>query len=107
MDSGGSTILEELAGWASQLQLHDVPDRIIAYASSQLLSQLGTVRASMTHPLGRKLQAAMGSPLQIDPARAAIVQGALTSCLHFDDAGYSGHLSSSAVSVALAYALSL
>jgi 2-methylcitrate dehydratase PrpD len=104
---GGSTLLEELCSWASALELADVPERVVALARSQVLSQLSAVRAGMSHPLGLAVQDAFGSPLQSDPARAACALAGLTPWLYFDDTSYAGHLSNSTVTVALAYGLAL
>lgn len=101
------TLLEELSSWASGLKLEDVPDRVVAFARSQVLSQLAAARAGMAHPLGEKVQQAFGPPLQVDAARSAYVLAGLTSWLHFDDTAYAGHLSNSTVTVPLAYARAL
>jgi 2-methylcitrate dehydratase PrpD len=101
------TVLEDLAEWASQLELEDIPDRVIGYAKSQIVSQLAAARAGMTHPLGQKVMSAFGSPRQQDPRQAACVMAGLTSWLHFDDTAYAGHLSHSTVAVPVAYARTL
>ncbi len=49
------TLTEQLAGWASTLQLEDVPDRVVDFACSQVLSQLAAARAGAQHPLGRQV----------------------------------------------------
>jgi len=102
--SEGSTLLEQLCGWASRLELGDVPDRVVAYAQSQVLSQLAAARAGLMHPLGTLVQQAFGSPLQTDAARAACALSGLTPWLYFDDTSYAGHLSNSTVTVPLSYA---
>jgi 2-methylcitrate dehydratase PrpD len=102
--SEGRTLLEELCAWASRLELDDVPDRVVAYAQSQVLSQLAAARAGLMHPLGTLVSAAFGSPLQPDPARAACALAGLTPWLYFDDTSYAGHLSNSTVTVPLSYA---
>jgi 2-methylcitrate dehydratase PrpD len=101
------TLLETLAGWGSGLALADVPDRVVAYARLQILSQLGSIRAGLRHPFGQQIQAAFGTPAQADPRRAAYVMAALSVGLDFDDTAYAGHLSHSAVNVPLAYAAGL
>jgi 2-methylcitrate dehydratase PrpD len=98
------TLSEELVGWASTLQLEDVPARVVDYAKSQLLSQLAAARAGQDHPLGDVVTRALGSPLQADPKQAACSLAGLTSWLHFDDTAYAGHLSHSTVNVPVAYA---
>src|SRR4051794_6810845 len=40
MNGNRMTLIEELTAWASTLQLDAVPDRVVRYAKSQLLSQL-------------------------------------------------------------------
>jgi 2-methylcitrate dehydratase PrpD len=101
------TLLEELSGWASTLDLDDVPPRVVAFARSQVLSQLAAARAGMSHPLGEAVQKAFGPPLQPDAARSACVLAGLTSWLHFDDTAYAGHLSNSTATVPIAYAHAL
>jgi len=101
------TLIENLSGWASGLHLDDVPDRVVDFACSQVLSQLAAARAGAVHPLGRAVIRGFGPPLQADPARSAYVLAGLTSWLHFDDTAYAGHLSNSTVTVPLAYAHAL
>ena len=101
------TLIEGLSGWASRLQLDDVPDRVVDFACSQVLSQLAAARAGAAHPLGRAVMQGFGPPLQSDPARSAYVLAALTSWLHFDDTAYAGHLSNSTATVPMAYAHAL
>jgi 2-methylcitrate dehydratase PrpD len=98
------TLLEELAGWASKLCLDDVPDRVVALATSQVVSQLAAARAGLNHPIGQAVVRGFGSPLQPDPARAAAVLAGLTSWLQLDDTAYAGHLSNSTVNVPMCYA---
>ena len=97
-------VAEQLAQWGSRLELDDVPERVVSFARSQVVSQLAAARAALDHPLGGRLLRAFGDPLQDDPERAAYVLAALTVCLDFDDTAYAGHVSHSAVNVPLAYA---
>jgi 2-methylcitrate dehydratase PrpD len=101
------TLTEELAAWASSLTLDDVPERVVAYARSQVVSQLAAARATLGHPLGEKVVAAFGAPTQADPHAAARVLAALTMALDFDDTVYAGHVTHSTVNVPLAYAAPL
>ncbi len=101
------TLSEDLAQWASQLELDAVPDRVRASARSLVLSQLAAARATLGHDLGRKVVAAFGPPLQEDPKRSAYVLAALTIALDYDDTEFAGHTTHSAVNVSLAYARSL
>jgi 2-methylcitrate dehydratase PrpD len=101
------TLTEELAAWASSLTLDDVPERVVSYARSQVLSQLAAARAALDHPLGRKVVAAFGPATQPDPHGAARVLAALTMALDFDDTVYAGHVTHSTVNVPLAYATPL
>jgi 2-methylcitrate dehydratase PrpD len=98
------SLIEQLADWASALRLSDVPDRVVEYAQSQLLSQLAAARAGMAHPLGEAVLKAFGAPFQPDTKQSAYVLAALTGFLHFDDTAYGGHLSNSTATVPLAYA---
>lgn len=99
-----STLTQHLCGWASTVKPADLPERVVALARSQVVSQLAAVRAGGGHPLGRKLMRAFGPPWQDDPARSAAVLAGLGSWLHLDDTAYAGHLSNSTVAVPLAYA---
>ncbi len=101
------TLTENLAAWASTLDLDDVPDRVVDLACSQVLSQLAAARAGAVHPLGRAVVRGFGPALQADPARSAYVLAGLTSWLHFDDTAYAGHLSNSTATVPFAYAHAL
>src|SRR5690348_8350509 len=100
------TLTEELAEWAHALRFEDIPPDVVEIAKLQILSQCAAMRIGATHPLGRKLTAAFGPPLQPDPRRAAFVLAGLGSWLHFDDTAFAGHLSNSTVAVPMAYAQS-
>ena len=101
------TLIENLSQWASELDLDDVPDRVVGFATSQVLSQLAAARLGAQHPLGQAVIRGFGEPWQADPAKSAFVLAGLTSWLHFDDTGYAGHLSNSTATVPLAYAHAL
>ncbi|MFF9185857.1 MmgE/PrpD family protein [Streptomyces misionensis] len=102
--AGADTPLRELSHWAATLRPQDVPCRVLKLAASQVLSQIASIRAGLQHPLGRKLVAAFGHPMQRDPRQAAGVFAALGSWLNLDDTAYAGHLSNSTVAVPLAFA---
>ena len=102
--SGHRYRLAELAGWASGLTYADLPERVIGWAKSQVLSQLAAVRAGLAHPTGAALTRAFGPPLGADAKQSAGALAALGSWLHYDDTAYAGHLSNSTVTVAVAYA---
>ncbi len=55
-----TSLTEQLAGWASALRLDDVPPRVVALATSQVLSQLAAIRAGASLPLGQALMRAFG-----------------------------------------------
>jgi 2-methylcitrate dehydratase PrpD len=97
------TLTQQLAQWAAQLQLDDIPARVRALAKSQLLSQLAAARSTLDHDLGAKLVRAYGPPLQDDCKQSAFVLAALTLALDYDDTVYAGHVSHAAVNVPLAY----
>ena len=101
------TLIETLSAWASRLDLDAVPNRVVDFACSQVLSQLAAARAGATHPLGQAVVRGFGQPLQADPAQSSYVLAGLTSWLHFDDTAYAGHLSNSTATVPLAYAHAL
>lgn len=96
-----------LAAWASTLRFSDIPDTTVAFARSQLISTLATIRASLSHPLGQRLVQAYGPALQQDPRQSAYVLAGLVNCLDFDDVSYVGHLSVSAVPVSIGYSARL
>lgn len=93
-----------LAEWAAELRFDDIPSHTVEVACSQLISNLAAVRASMTHPLGRRIVAAFGSPTQADSKQACYVLAALAAALDFDEVAFSGHVSTGAVNVAVGYA---
>ncbi len=98
------TLVERLGAFAAGMVLEDVPERVRSFARSQVLSQLAAARATLGHPLGRRLVEAYGSPLQADAKAAAFCLGALTIALDYDDTLYAGHVSHSTVGVPVAYA---
>lgn len=102
--SGHRCRLAELTDWASGLTYRDLPERVVGWAKSQVLSQLGAVRAGQAHPIGAALTKAFGPPLSADAKQSAVTLAALGSWLHYDDTAYAGHLSNSTVTVAVAYA---
>lgn len=99
-----TTRAAELCEWAAGLRLSDVPDRVVALATSQVISQLAAIRAGRCHPLGQALVRAFGSPWQADPGRSAGVLAGLGTWLNLDDTAFAGHLGGSAVAVPVAYA---
>jgi 2-methylcitrate dehydratase PrpD len=101
------TLIENLSRWASNLDLADVPDRVVRFASSQVLSQLAAARAGAQHPLGQAVIRGFGEPWQASAAQSAFVLAGLTSWLHYDDTAYAGHLSNSTATVPMAYAHAL
>lgn len=98
------SLLEELAAWAARLRPWHVPGRVRQLAASQILSQLASIRAGAQHPLGQRMIAAFGPPLQRDARQSAIVLAGLGSWLNLDDTAYAGHLSNSTVAVPVAFA---
>jgi len=98
------TLVEQLGAFAAGMRLEDVPERVRSFARSQVLSQLAAARATLGHPLGRRLVEAYGSPLQPDAKAAAFCLGTLTIALDYDDTLYAGHVSHSTVGVPVAYA---
>ncbi|MFE9775090.1 MmgE/PrpD family protein [Streptomyces sp. NPDC005931] len=102
--TSSDTPLRELSHWASTLRPEHIPCRVLKLAASQVLSQIASIRAGLQHPLGRRLVAAFGHPMQRDPRAAAGVFAALGSWLNLDDTAYAGHLSNSTVAVPLAFA---
>jgi 2-methylcitrate dehydratase PrpD len=101
------TLIGNLSQWASGLDLDDVPDRVVRFASSQVLSQLAAARVGAKHPLGQAMIRGFGEPWQASAAQSAFVLAGLTSWLHYDDTAYAGHLSNSTATVPMAYARAL
>ncbi|WP_188113941.1 MmgE/PrpD family protein [Streptomyces apricus] len=101
-----STATRTLARWTAGLRYGDVPARVRAVVTSQVLSYLAAVRASAGHPVGRALLTAYG-PLAVGPGaapdRAAHLMAALSSSLYLEDTLYAGHVSHAAVGVPVAH----
>ncbi|MDP9072719.1 MAG: MmgE/PrpD family protein [Actinomycetota bacterium] len=98
------SLTEELSSWASGLTLDQVPDRVVRYAKSQIISQLAAARAGMAHPLGQRVMRAFGRPFEGDGRQTASALAGLAAWLQFDDTAYAGHLSQSTVNVPVGYA---
>ncbi|MFE1775562.1 MmgE/PrpD family protein [Streptomyces sp. NPDC059008] len=101
------SVLERLSGWASSLELAEVPDRVVQFAASQILSQLAAIRVGLQQEPGRRLVRALGEPFQDDTAQSARVLAGVGAWLNLDDTAYAGHLAPSTVAVPLAYAHAL
>lgn len=102
--ASAASLSTTLAAWARAVTHDDIPERTLYAARSQLISNLAAVRASLRHPVGRRITAAFGPPRQPDPTRSAHVLAALATALDFDEVAYSGHVSAGAVNVAVAEA---
>lgn len=116
------SLTETLAAWAVRLEPGEVPERVVQFVKSQLLSELAAARATLEHELGPKLISAFGVPFScgietptppvsadpythnIDPKQTAYILSILTMALDFDETFYAGHVSHSSVGVSLAYA---
>ncbi|MCY0920561.1 MmgE/PrpD family protein [Streptomyces sp. H27-G5] len=101
----GASLTTRLAAWARTVRYEDIPERTLAAARSQLVSNLAAVRGSLGHPVGGRIVDAFGAPLQPDAGRSAYVLAALATALDFDEVAYSGHVSAGAVNVAIAEAV--
>ncbi|MFI9206040.1 MmgE/PrpD family protein [Streptomyces sp. NPDC053048] len=101
------SVLEELADWASALQLCDVPQRVVEFAASQILSQIAAIRVGLRQNEGKRLVGALGAPFQRDTAQSARVLAGAGAWLNLDDTAYAGHLAPSTVAVPLAFAHAL
>ncbi|WP_331721384.1 MmgE/PrpD family protein [Streptomyces sp. NBC_00212] len=99
--------LGRLAEWAGELELSDVPERVVSFAASHLLSQLAAIRTGLAQEDGRRLTRALGAPFQADTAQSARVLAGAGAWLNLDDTAYAGHLGPSTVGVPLAYAHAL
>ncbi|MGC0419080.1 MmgE/PrpD family protein [Embleya sp. AB8] len=99
--------LSRLADWAAELHLSDVPDRVVDFAASHILSQLAAIRTGARQEDGRRLVRALGAPFGADTAQSARVLAGVGAWLNLDDTAYAGHLGPSTVGVPLAYAHAL
>jgi 2-methylcitrate dehydratase PrpD len=97
-------LTRDLARWTAALRYEDIPDRVRAVVTSQVVSHLAAVRATVAHPVGSILLRAYG-PLDTGaaPDRLAHLMAALSSSLYLEDTLYAGHLSHAAVGVPVAY----
>lgn len=102
--AGTPALLTTLARWAAQLDLAQVPPRVVDLATSQVLAQLAAIRAGLAHSRAAALVNAFGTPWQADPRQSAAVLATLGCWLNLDDTAYAGHLAPSTVAVPLAYA---
>jgi 2-methylcitrate dehydratase PrpD len=98
-----ATLTGTLAGWAARLAYADVPERVSAYATSLLISQIATVRASLRHPFGPRIRRALGAGARTDPKALSCLLAGLSTCLYLEDSMYTGHVAHSTVTVPLAY----
>ncbi|WNV85260.1 MmgE/PrpD family protein [Umezawaea sp. Da 62-37] len=96
-----ASLTTRLAAWARTVTYEGIPPNTLASARSQLISNLAAVRASLRHPVGQRVVAAFGPPIQADPKQSAYVLSALATALDFDEVAYSGHVSAGAVNVAI------
>jgi 2-methylcitrate dehydratase PrpD len=99
-----TSITADLSRWAQGLQYADIPPHTAALATSQIISNIAAVKASMKHPLGQSIIAAFGKPFDHTSKQSAVSLAALSMCFEYDEVAYSGHLSASCANVALAYA---
>jgi 2-methylcitrate dehydratase PrpD len=100
--AGDGSLTRTLAEWAGNLSFAELPPAVIEYATSQVVSHLGVVRAGLAHPLGGRLVDAYGPPTADDPDRAAYVLAGLSACLYYEDSLYVGHVAHSSVNVPVA-----
>jgi len=109
-----SDSLRQLARWASQLSLADVPAPVIEAAKSQVFSILGAVHAGYGSDLGEPIRKAFAAPsgsgahampagIATSPAHAAFLMAAWAMVLDFDDIMLGGHTGQSTVLVPFAY----
>jgi 2-methylcitrate dehydratase PrpD len=111
-------IATQVAGWASSVSFHDLPDDVIAATKRRILDVIGLALAGSTTAFGRSTRAgalALSAPGRChvlgtgEPAAlgtAAFVNGALPQALEFDDTHNESivHMSSPSVAAALALA---
>ncbi len=109
-----TTALHRMAGWACELRLDDVPQRVREQAKNQILSTLGATHAGYASDLGPRLAEAFPPPRgdavvlpsgdRSPPVHAAFLMAAWSMVLDFDDSMLGGHTGHSTVLVPLAYA---
>lgn len=102
-DATPDTLTRTLAAWASGLGVRAIPERVREYATSQLVSQVATIRASLRHPLGMRVRQAFGPAHPADPKALAYLLAGLSTCLYQEDSMYGGHVSHASVNVPLSY----
>lgn len=96
--------LVKMARWARELRYDDIPVPTRHLATSQLVSNIAAVKASVDHPHGVKLLTAYGAPNLVKPKQCAFILAALAILLDYDEVSYVGHLSAAAVNVSIAHA---
>ncbi len=89
------TVLGRLAEWAAGVQLEDVPAAGIAAAKRSILDAIGVTFAALDEPIAPVLEAyigdqigsasVIGRPERVSAETAALVNGALSHALDFDD----------------------
>ena len=107
------TVCEELAGFASELRLDDVPERVRGKARHQILAILGALYGSQRSEEARAVAAVVadragGGPVRRlpGPGMACAEDALLSACsatmaLDFDDYVFAGHTGHSAVLASL------
>lgn len=108
------TVIEELAGWVSGLQLEQIPDRVLELARGQVASVMGAIHAGRGCGGGKAVAAAVGGLGEAGPCacypgaeRRSLCSALLQNCslsmaLDYDDYLFLGHTGHSAVCVPMA-----
>jgi 2-methylcitrate dehydratase PrpD len=116
-----STIAERLAGFASEVQLVDVPAPVVERAKLHMLDAIGVALASSQEDFAPRIVNALqgiggagaypviGFPARLPMRDAVLANGAMVHGIDFDDTHSAGvlHVSSSALPMALAAAQSI
>lgn len=115
--SGTVTIAAEIARWAADVSIEDVPDHVVDRALLHILDCVGLAYASSNYDFAKQALAAVsefgagdtpviGHSVRLSPRDAALLNGILVHGLDYDDTHLAGviHASASALPTALSVA---
>ena len=108
---------KKLACYAANLCFEDLPEEVVLQAKRIAMHAAGVALAASTTAIGRKALAygrslaasareasVIGCGEKLSVGAAALVNGALTDCLDWEDCSWTGHHSACAVPTACAVA---
>lgn len=106
-----TTAIEQAAAWSAKITLDDIPEPVRKVARDCFIDTLGVALAGAQRPVARKMRALaeaqygsgeatlLGGARRLSAPAAALVNGAASHALDFDDNCYSGFVHGSAVIV--------